>query len=67
MENLNKLKSLMEELSVNTIKVFTKNNKSAGIRARKSLLAIEQMILPFRKEILNKMKEIPVKKKKDDE
>ena len=34
METLEKLKTLMEELSVDTVK-FYKGNKSAGTRARK--------------------------------
>jgi hypothetical protein len=63
MEKVNQLKLLMEKLSTDSQKVFLKNNRLAGKRARKTLLEIENIITPLRKEILNKMKTIPVKKK----
>jgi|TARA_R100001594_G_C4016291_1_gene258126 hypothetical protein len=57
METLGKLKELVECLSVDTTKFFEKENKSAGIRARKSAQDIKALCQELRKEILQVSKE----------
>lgn len=51
METLEKIKSLTEELSVDTTKFFG-GNKSAGTRARKSAQELKKLLDALRKEIL---------------
>lgn len=55
METLEKLKTLMEELSVDTVK-FYKGNKSAGTRARKTSQEIKAVLQQLRGEILDAKK-----------
>ena len=56
METLEKIKGLVEQMSIDTEKVLNKGNRSASIRARKSAQEIKILIGQFRKEILEKMK-----------
>ena len=58
METLNKIKVLIEKMSVDTQKVFEKGNRSASIRARKYAQEIKQLIGVYRKEILDEMKKL---------
>jgi hypothetical protein len=55
METLEKLKTLMEELSVDTVK-FYKGNKSAGTRARKISQEMKAVLQQLRGEILDAKK-----------
>jgi hypothetical protein len=55
METLEKLKVLMEELSVDTTKFF-KGNKSAGTRARKLSQEMKALLQELRGEILDHKK-----------
>lgn len=55
METLEKLKTLMEELSVDTVK-FYKGNKSAGTRARKTSQEMKAVLQQLRGEILDAKK-----------
>lgn len=57
METLTKLKELVECLSVDATKFFEKENKSAGIRARKSAQEIKALCQELRKAILKVSKE----------
>ena len=57
METLEKIKNLVEILSAETTKFYTKNNQSAGTRARKTAQEIKELIPVLRKEILNQSKE----------
>jgi bisphosphoglycerate-dependent phosphoglycerate mutase len=56
MDTLNKIKELVEKMSVDTTKVYQKGNRSASIRARKHAQEIKELIPYFRKEILNEIK-----------
>lgn len=56
METLKKIKILIEEMSVDTQKVFNKGNRSASIRARKAAQDIKALIPTYRKELLDEMK-----------
>jgi hypothetical protein len=56
METLQKIKELVEKMSVDTQKVYEKGNRSASIRARKYAQEIKQLIGVYRKEILEEMK-----------
>jgi len=56
METLNKIKDLVEKMSVDTQKVYDKGNRSASIRARKFAQEIKMLIAVYRKEILEEMK-----------
>ena len=55
METLEQIKSLTEELSVDTSKFFA-GNKSAGTRARKSAKDLKKLFDSLRKEILSERK-----------
>lgn len=55
METLEKIKTLTEELSVDTSKFF-KGNKSAGTRARKLAQEIKSLLQTLRSEILDERK-----------
>jgi hypothetical protein len=55
METLEQIKSLTEELSVDTSKFFA-GNKSAGTRARKSAQELKKLLDSLRKEILAERK-----------
>jgi len=52
METLNKIKELVENLSVDATKFFDNGNKSAGIRARKNAQQVKNLCQDLRKEIL---------------
>lgn len=52
---LEKIKTLVEELSADTTK-FYKGNKSAGTRARKTCQEIKSLAQELRVEILNQSK-----------
>ena len=56
METLQKIKELVEKMSVDSQKVYEKGNRSASIRARKYAQEIKQLIGVYRKEILEEMK-----------
>lgn len=55
METLEKIKTLTEELSVDTTKFF-KGNNSAGTRARKLAQDIKSLLQNLRNEILEERK-----------
>ena len=56
METLEKIKDLVEKMSVDTHKVYDKGNRSASIRARKYAQEVKSLIASFRKEILDEIK-----------
>lgn len=56
MESMDRLKDLVERMSIDTKKVFTKGNRAASVRARKNALEIRGLITGYRKEILDEMK-----------
>jgi hypothetical protein len=56
METLQKIKDLVEKMSVDTTKVFVKGNRSASIRARKYAQEIKELIPQYRKELLQEIK-----------
>ena len=56
METLDKIKNLVESMSVDTAKVYNKGNRSASIRARKYAQEIKLLLGDFRKEILEEIK-----------
>jgi len=56
METLGKIKELVENLSVDAAKFFEKENKSAGIRARKEAQQLKNLCQELRKEILEETK-----------
>jgi len=55
METLEKIKTMTEELSVDTSKFF-KGNKSAGTRARKTAQELKTLLQTLRSEILDERK-----------
>ena len=55
METLEQIKTLVEELSVDTTKFF-KGNNSAGTRARKLSQDIKNLLQKLRTEILDERK-----------
>jgi hypothetical protein len=56
MEALIKIKDLIEKMSIETQKVYTKGNRSASIRARKYAQEVKVLISIYRKEILEEIK-----------
>jgi hypothetical protein len=56
METLNKIKELVEKMSVDTQKFYDKGNRSASIRARKYAQEIKLLIAIYRKDILEEIK-----------
>ena len=56
MDTLNRIKEMVELLSVDTTKFFENSNKSAGVRARKAAQDVKGMLQELRKEILQKNK-----------
>jgi len=56
METLDKVKKLVEDMSIDTRKVYEKGNRSASIRARKNAQEIKTLLGQFRKEILEEIK-----------
>jgi hypothetical protein len=57
MDTLEQVKTLVETLSAETTKFYTKGNQSAGTRARKAAQEIKELMQVLRKEILNHTKE----------
>ena len=57
METLEQIKLLVETLSAETTKFYTKGNQSAGTRARKSAQELKDLMQSLRKEILAHSKE----------
>jgi len=57
METLEQIKTLVETLSTETTKFYTKNNQSAGTRARKTAQELKDLMQVLRKEILTHTKE----------
>jgi hypothetical protein len=55
---------LTQELVEEYRELEGKQNRSAGKRARAILLQISEMCIPMRKDILSKMKAIPIKPRK---
>jgi hypothetical protein len=56
METLDRIKKLVEDMSVDTKKVFNKGNRSASIRARKNAQEIKTLLGDLRKELLEEVK-----------
>lgn len=56
METLARIKELVELMTADTAKVYTKGNRSASIRARKYAQEIKTLVGVFRKEILEEVK-----------
>lgn len=57
MDTLEKIKTLTEELSVDTTKFF-KGNNSAGTRARKMAQELKALLQTLRTEILDERKKV---------
>lgn len=57
METLEQIKTLVETLSTETTKFYTKGNNSAGTRARKAAQELKELMQVLRKEILAHNKE----------
>ena len=57
MKTLEEIKSIFETLTAETTKFYTKNNQSAGTRARKAAQELKELMQVLRKEILNHSKE----------
>lgn len=57
METLEKIRELVDNMTVDGIKFFTKGNNSAGIRARKTAQEIKELLKKFRSEIVDKRSE----------
>lgn len=56
METLNKIKALVEQMSIDTRKVYERGNRSASIRARKNAQELKNLIAVYRKEVLDEIK-----------
>ncbi len=56
METLNKIENLVTSVKVDSEKFFEKQNKSAGVRARKSAQELKALLQELRKEILEESK-----------
>ena len=56
MDTLQKIKDLVEKMSVETNKVSQKGNHSASIRARKYAQEIKSLIPIYRKQVLEEIK-----------
>jgi len=56
METLNKIENLVTSVKVDTEKFFEKQNKSAGVRARKCAQELKSLLQELRKEILEESK-----------
>ena len=56
MDTLQKIKDLVEKMSVETNKVCQKGNHSASIRARKYAQEIKSLIPIYRKQVLEEIK-----------
>ena len=56
MEIIDKITELVDEIKMDSNKFYQKDNKSAGIRARKSAQELKQVLQELRMDILNKSK-----------
>lgn len=56
MEKIAKIKELVELMSFEADKVYTKGNRSAATRARKHAQDIKNLLSEFRKEIIESVK-----------
>jgi hypothetical protein len=56
MKTIERIKELVELMSVDADKVYNKGNHSASIRARKYAQEIKTIVGTFRKEILEEIK-----------
>ncbi len=57
MNRFSEIKSLVDELEVDMEKFYSKNNKTAGTRARKSLQDLKKLSQDIRIDIQNKKKD----------
>ena len=57
MEIIEKITELVDEIKMYSNKFYQKQNKSAGIRARKSAQELKQVLQELRMDILSKSKE----------
>jgi hypothetical protein len=57
MEIIEKITELVDEIKMDSNKFYQKQNKSAGIRARKSAQELKQVLQELRMDILSKSKE----------
>ena len=57
MEIIEKITELVDEIKMDSNKFYQKQNKSAGIRARKSAQELKQVLQELRIDILSKSKE----------
>jgi hypothetical protein len=64
METLDKIKDIIEKMSIDTKKVFDKGNHSASIRARAYAQELKEILPIYRKEILTEIKKNNKKQKK---
>ena len=56
MEILEKISEAIDALKMDTHKFYTKENKSAGVRARKTAQLLKSLMQDLRKDILEKSK-----------
>tara|TARA_R110001592_G_scaffold268186_1_gene534367 strand:+ start:1079 stop:1252 length:174 start_codon:yes stop_codon:yes gene_type:complete len=56
METIQQMETLVTSIKVDAEKFFDKQNKSAGIRARKSSQELKSILQQLRKEILEESK-----------
>ncbi len=57
MQNLNKIKEVLENLQANAEKFFEKGNKAAGTRVRKAMQEIKALAQAVRQEVSEKNNE----------
>ena len=57
MEIIEKITELVDEIKMDSNKFYQKQNKSAGIRARKSAQELKQVLQELRMDILSKSNE----------
>lgn len=57
MEIIEKITELVDEIKMDSNKFYQKQNKSAGIRARKSAQELKQVLQELRMDILTKSKD----------
>jgi len=56
MDTLSKIENLVTSVKVDAEKFFDKQNKSAGVRARKAAQELKSLLQELRKEILEESK-----------
>lgn len=56
METLARIKDLIEKMSVETQKVYTRGNRSASVRARKHAQEVKSLLSVYRREILQQIR-----------